>query len=43
MVPMKMSTWFPRFILVVLVPSGFAQDAVWKYPCPTNEIARYTA
>ena len=27
----------------LLSTSAFAQDASWKFPCPTNEIAHYTA
>jgi len=38
-----MRTWFILFFLAVLGPTGFAQEAIWGFPCPTNEIARYTA
>jgi hypothetical protein len=29
--------------LSLAVAAGFAQETGWKFPCPTNEIARYTA
>jgi len=31
------------FSASMLSVSVLAQDAAWKFPCPTNEIARYTA
>jgi hypothetical protein len=31
------------FALALLAATGFAQEAAWRFPCPSNEIARYTA
>lgn len=38
-----MNTWFRWFALSLLALTGHAQDPGWKFPCPANEIARYTA
>lgn len=38
-----MKTWFCRLASTLLVTTGFAQEGAWKFPCPTNEIAHYTA
>ena len=38
-----MKTLFALLASILLAACAFAQDAAWKFPCPTNEIARYTA
>lgn len=40
---MKAITWILRFLVGWAGPIGLAQDTVWKFPCPTNEIQTYTA
>ncbi len=39
----NMKTIIALIWVSLLTASAFAQDAAWKFPCPTNEIARYTA
>ena len=38
-----MKTWLLPILLAAPVPTSYAQDTSWRFPCPTNEIARYTA
>lgn len=39
----NMKTCFRWFILAMMGPTVLSQDTTWKFPCPTNEIAHYTA
>lgn len=38
-----MNRGFAFAAICMAVATGFAEDAGWKFPCPTNDIARYTA
>jgi hypothetical protein len=38
-----MSRWTVLVPLSVISLAGLAGEAAWEFPCPTNEIARYTA
>ena len=39
----KMKTLLTIIPASFLAAEAFAQNAAWKFPCPTNEIARHTA
>ena len=41
--PRPMKTLLTIISASWLAVAAFAQDAAWKFPCPTNEIARHTA